>query len=144
MTKEKKIELIDRQLLLEKMDERYKEKESLVMNNLAEGFFQMEKLIKEQPIVNNDHSWIPCCKDLPKDSNDVFVLLGYTYDSDRTFPSVARYIDFGNDEKHWCDTQYGYLEWPKYSDSRGGCSSYKVIAWCPVPKLHLEDIVLNS
>lgn len=41
--------LIDADELLGKMDERYKAKEPIVSNTLAEGFVQMEKLIKEQP-----------------------------------------------------------------------------------------------
>lgn len=41
--------LIDADILLGAMDERYKEKKDIVPDNLAEGFFQMEKLIKEQP-----------------------------------------------------------------------------------------------
>jgi len=35
--------------LLSVMDKRFKEKKDIVPNNLAEGFMQMEKLIKEQP-----------------------------------------------------------------------------------------------
>lgn len=42
--------LIDADALLNAMDKRYKEKEGVVLDNLAEGFMQMEKLIKEQPI----------------------------------------------------------------------------------------------
>lgn len=41
--------LIDADALLNAMDKRYKEKEESVPDNLAEGFMQMEKLIKEQP-----------------------------------------------------------------------------------------------
>lgn len=41
--------LIDADLLLSLMDKRFKEKKDIVPNNLAEGFMQMEKLIKEQP-----------------------------------------------------------------------------------------------
>ena len=42
-------DLIDRSALLDAMDKRYIEKKDIVPNNLAEGFMQMEKLIKEQP-----------------------------------------------------------------------------------------------
>ena len=41
--------LIDADKLIEIMDDRYKEKVNKVPDNLAEGFMQMEKLIKEQP-----------------------------------------------------------------------------------------------
>lgn len=40
--------LIDKNILLNSMDNRYNEKKSIVPDNLAEGFMQMEKLIKEQ------------------------------------------------------------------------------------------------
>lgn len=41
--------LIDADLLLSSIDKRYNEKVNIVPDNLAEGFVQMEKLIKEQP-----------------------------------------------------------------------------------------------
>ena len=42
-------DLISRKALLDAMDKRYNVKKNIVPNNLAEGFMQMEKLIKEQP-----------------------------------------------------------------------------------------------
>lgn len=42
--------LIDADLLLSQISNRYNEKKDIVPDNLAEGFMQMEKLIKEQPI----------------------------------------------------------------------------------------------
>ena len=53
-------DLISRSALLSAMDKRYKEKEGNVPDNLAEGFMQMEKLIKEQSTVSVDDGWIPC------------------------------------------------------------------------------------
>lgn len=41
--------LIDADLLLPQIGNRYDEKKNIVPDNLAEGFVQMEKLIKEQP-----------------------------------------------------------------------------------------------
>lgn len=41
--------LIDADLLLSSIDKRYNEKVNIAPDNLAEGFDQMEKLIKEQP-----------------------------------------------------------------------------------------------
>ena len=41
--------LIDADKLIESMSDRYNEKVNNVPDNLAEGFMQMEKLIKEQP-----------------------------------------------------------------------------------------------
>ena len=42
--------LINADKLIECMNSRYNEKKDIVPDNLAEGFMQMEKLIKEQPI----------------------------------------------------------------------------------------------
>ena len=42
-------DLIRRSMLLSSMNKRYNEKCNIVPDNLAEGFMQMEKLIKEQP-----------------------------------------------------------------------------------------------
>ena len=44
---------IDADALIEAMDKRYKEKKDIVPNNLAEGFVQMERLIREQPTAFN-------------------------------------------------------------------------------------------
>lgn len=74
-------------------------------------------------------SWIPVEERLPEDGTDVLVVLKPTYESDYIEYSIARYLRFENDEAHWCDNHYGYLEWDKYSDGRGGSSQYKVIAW---------------
>ncbi len=41
--------LIDADLLSPQIGNRYDEKKDIVPDNLAEGFVQMEKLIKEQP-----------------------------------------------------------------------------------------------
>ena len=41
--------LIDVDKLIESMDDIYKEKVNNVPDNLAEGFMQMEKLIRQQP-----------------------------------------------------------------------------------------------
>ena len=83
--------------------------------------------------------WSPCSERLPDTDVQVLVTLGYTYESDYTMYSIARYIHFENGECHWCDNFYGYLEWDKYSDGRGGDSSRKVIAWCPLPPVYKGD-----
>lgn len=41
--------LIDAELLLSRISDRYDAKKNIVPDSLAEGFVQMEKLIKEQP-----------------------------------------------------------------------------------------------
>lgn len=80
--------------------------------------------------MNND--WFSVEERLPEDGTDVLVVLKPTYESDYIEYSIARYLRFENDEDHWCDNHYGYLEWDKYSDGRGGSSQYKVIAWQPI------------
>lgn len=63
--------LIDMDILLKSMDKRYKEKEPIAPDNLAEGFMQMDKLIREQPVVN---TWILCDKKLPDCLEPVLVI----------------------------------------------------------------------
>lgn len=70
--------------------------------------------------------------------NNVAVDLSITDDGAYREYSVGCYIKvFDEDEeKHWLDRQYGYLEWDRYSNGHGGCSLYKVTAWMPLPKLY--------
>lgn len=46
--------LINRDILLSQMDGRYTEKKDVVSDSLAEGFMQMEHLIKEQTVVQGN------------------------------------------------------------------------------------------
>lgn len=87
--------MIDEKKLLEEMDLRYKEKYGIVPNNLAEGFAQVEKLIKEQPQLNYplgdcvgdckncwktklvNPQWIPCSERLPEEREGEFYPLMY-------------------------------------------------------------------
>lgn len=73
--------------------------------------------------------WISVEERVPEDGTDVLVVLKPTYESDYIEYSIARYLRFENDEAHWCDNHYGYLEWEKYSDGHGGSSWYRVVAW---------------
>ena len=98
--------------------------------------------------MNND-GWISVEERLPEDGTDVLVVLKPTYESDYIEYSIARYLRFENDEAHWCDNHYGYLEWDKYSDGRGGSSQYKVIAWRSIApyrpeRAHHEDYCDNG
>ena len=82
--------------------------------------------------------WIPAKERLPEDGTDVLVVLKPTYESDYIEYSIARYLRFENDEAHWCDNHYGYLEWEKYSDGHGGSSWYRVVAWQKLDSYHPE------
>ena len=82
--------------------------------------------------------WIPVEDGLPEDGTDILVVLKPTYESDYIEYSIARYLRFENDEAHWCDNHYGYLEWEKYSDGHGGSSWYRVVAWQKLDSYHPE------
>ena len=95
---------------------------------------RIEKIIRKHM---ND-GWIPVEEQLPEDGTDVLVVLKPTYESDYIEYSIARYLRFENDEAHWCDNHYGYLEWEKYSDGHGGSSWYRVVAWQKLDSYHPE------
>lgn len=77
--------------------------------------------------------WISVKDQLPLSSHEnELVALARTFDGSFYGYSVARYISC-EDGSHWCDDKYGYLEWDKYSDGRGGSSRFRVIAWMPIP-----------
>lgn len=82
--------------------------------------------------------WILVEERLPENGTDVLVVLKPTYESDYIEYSIARYLRFENDEAHWCDNHYGYLEWEKYSDGHGGSSWYRVVAWQKLDSYHPE------
>ena len=77
-------------------------------------------------------TWIDVNDRLPETADDVLVVLAHTYEDDYREYSIARYIEL-DDGSHWLESKHGYLEWDRYSDGRGGSSSYKVIAWMPIP-----------
>ncbi len=76
--------------------------------------------------------WIDVNDRLPETADDVLVVLAHTYEDDYREYSIERYIEF-DDGSHWLESKHGYLEWDRYSDGHGGSSSYKVIAWMPIP-----------
>lgn len=86
--------------------------------------------IKDMPTVDR---WIPCSERMPEDGRPVLATLVHTYEHDYRNYGIARYVEFDNGERHWYENHHGYLEWDKYSDGKGGCSLYKVIAWMPLP-----------
>ena len=98
---------------------------------------ELRREIQELKNKKND-GWIPVEECLPEDGTDVLVVLKPTYESDYIEYSIARYLRFENDEAHWCDNHYGYLEWEKYSDGHGGSSWYRVVAWQKLDSYHPE------
>ena len=76
--------------------------------------------------------WIDVNDRLPESDDYVLVVLAHTYEDDYREYSTARYIEF-DDGAHWSESKHGYLEWDRYSDGHVGSSSYKVIAWMPIP-----------
>lgn len=76
--------------------------------------------------------WIDVKDRLPESDDYVLVVLAHTYEDDYREYSIARYIEL-DDGSHWLESKHGYLEWDRYYDGHGGSSSYKVIAWMPIP-----------
>ena len=109
-----------------------------VANDTAETFIEAYKECQDIIRKHMNDGWIPVEERLPEDGTDVLVVLKPTYESDYIEYSIARYLRFENDEAHWCDNHYGYLEWEKYSDGHGGSSWYRVVAWQKLDSYHPE------
>lgn len=76
--------------------------------------------------------WIDVKDRLPETADDVLVAISYKYGCASCDYSIARYIEL-DDGSHWLESKLGYLECDRYSGGHGGSSSYKVIAWMPIP-----------
>ena len=128
---EKILEEIDSRIeYLEKIKGKYEDG-----NEKMAIWFRIDEIKRIKKIIRKymNNRWIPVEKDLPKNESEVWVVLESTYGTGYRTYSSARYLYFENyGESHWCDKHYGYLEWDKYSDGRGGSSEYKVIAWQPI------------
>ena len=68
--------LIDADLLLPQIGNRYDEKKDIVPDNLAEGFVQMEKLIKEQPTAYDVDKVVEQLEKLANEANDKILEAG--------------------------------------------------------------------
>lgn len=128
---EKILEEIDREKKNVALSTKHTTEYALAQIRMAD---RIEDIIRKHM---ND-GWISVEERLPEDGTDVLVVLKPTYESDYIEYSIARYLRFENDEAHWCDNHYGYLEWDKYSDGHGGSSWYRVVAWQKLDSYHPE------
>ena len=104
------------------------------MGRRREGLLEAENIIRK----HMNGGWISVEERVPEDGTYVLVVLKPIYESDYIEYSIARYLRFENDEAHWCDNHYGYLEWDKYPDGHGGSSWYRVVAWQKLDSYHPE------
>lgn len=124
--------MISRKRLLKSMDARYKEKEGKVPDNLAEGFMQMEKLIKEQPEID---PWISCKKQLPNDSFEELKWDWGYVDSESgvgcsVLVTIDNYPDTPQSNPHVKETVF-YKGYNDFNED-------DVIAWMPMPKPYVK------
>lgn len=114
-------DLISRSALLGAMDKRYKEKEGNVLDNLAEGFMQMEKLIKEQPTVSVNDGWIPCSERLPEEPENGIEYMEnlLEYNVMIKGASMATTLHYAGDGEWYDSMSQDY---------------YTVVAWRPLPE----------
>ena len=68
---------------------------------------------------DEDCRWIPVTERLPEDESDVLTTIASKSGNGYREYSVGCYIKvFDEDEeKHWLDRQYGYLEWDTQTDT---------------------------
>lgn len=114
--------MIDEKKLIECMDERFNKIKGNVPDNLAEGFVQMEKLIKEQPKVGE---WIPRSEEFPKESGYYLACIYNSYFDDFDFRKTwfAHKDDYDIEESEWRELY-----------------DFEVVtAWMPLPEPYKED-----
>lgn len=117
-------EYIDREKLLRDIDHYH------VSDGKFQHWVEIQLAADVAPVVHGE--WIDVNDRLPESDDYVLVVLAHTYEDDCREYSIARYIPF-DDGSHWADSKHGYLEWDRYSGGHGWSSSYKVIAWMPIP-----------
>lgn len=106
---------------------------------LASDVFEMiEQLKADLELDEKENGWIPVSERLPEDEKEYLVTLEKVYGTPEKLYGIANYLKFG-DAGYWNEKKYGYLEWDKYSDGRGGTMMYKVIAWKSLPEPYKED-----
>lgn len=109
---------ISRSNLLSKLDICYKEKIRVAPDNMAEGFMQVDKLIKQEPPVIPTQKWIPVSERLPEDNTRVLV----TVKVENREPKVR--------------SGYYYMDGHFHIDN-GDCwesRDKELLAWMPLPK----------
>lgn len=94
---------------------------------------------------NHKYSWHDLRKnpkDLPEKSGEnareFEVVLKRKY-NDFKYYSHARRLRLSDDKVYWCDTNYGYLNHPKYVQGKGGDETLDVIAWREIEPFESEE-----
>lgn len=114
---------ISRSNLLSKLDTCYKDKIRVAPDNMAEGFIQVEKLIKQEPLVTPTQDWIPVSEKLPEDNTLVLVT-----------------VKVGNREPKVRSGNY-YMDGHFHIDN-GDCwesRDKELLAWMPLPEPYKGD-----
>lgn len=114
---------ISRSNLLSKLDICYKEKIRVAPDNMAEGFMQVDKLIKQEPPVIPTQKWIPVSDRLPEDNTLVLVT-----------------VKVGNREPKVRSGSY-YMDGYFHIDN-GDCWNSRdkeLLAWLPLPESYKGD-----
>ena len=135
---------VSRSSLLNKLDDCYKEKIKVAPDNMAEGFMQVEKLIKQEPSVTPTQKWIPVSERLPENVRPVIVTWKnndpksyYQYIVGKHFTGTACYK---NGKWYWYSskTEDMLAEYGRY-DSEEFDEAIECIAWLPLPKPYKES-----
>ena len=136
-------DLISREALINSMDERYKKIKPFVQDNLAEGFAQMEKLIKEHQSVTDTNvgsKWIPCSERLPEKRDWYLAVFKEPDTGFIGLPYIADYL-MGNHTAY--TTKDGWII--KDCTDRNDCESLyhknlECVAWMPLPEPYKADM----
>ncbi|MCR5144799.1 MAG: hypothetical protein K6B67_05765 [Lachnospiraceae bacterium] len=115
---------ISRSSLLGKLDDYYKEKIKVAPDNMAEGFVQVEKLIKQELSVTPTQEWTPVSEGLPKKTGwylITFKVYGGGY-------AVCE-MSYRKPENYWTDKNI----------SKKVLDNDEVVAWMPKPKPYKAD-----